>query len=171
MFRDAMDITTGPVAIRWPRTPAPMVDEHEVGCGLAGRRVSADEDARVCLVGVGKMLADVEQAAIQLRAQGIACTVWDPRVVQPFDPALVADAARHEVVVTIEDGMAEGGVGNRLAALVGDAAVDAGAAHPPWVVNLGTPREFLAHGLPEQILADLGLDADGIVAAVTSRLR
>jgi deoxyxylulose-5-phosphate synthase len=67
--------------------------------------------------------------------------------------------------------MAEGGVGNRLAALVGDAAVDAGAAHPPWVVNLGTPREFLAHGLPEQILADLGLDADGIVAAVTSRLR
>jgi 1-deoxy-D-xylulose-5-phosphate synthase len=171
MFRDAMDITTGPVAIRWPRTPAPMVDELEVGCGLAGRRVSADEDARVCLVGVGKMLADVEQAAIQLRAQGIGCTVWDPRVVQPFDPALVADAARHEVVVTIEDGMAEGGVGNRLAALVGDAAVDAGAAHPPWVVNLGTPREFLAHGLPEQILADLGLDADGIVAAVTSRLR
>ena len=171
MFRDAMEITTGPVAIRYPRTPAPMVEEHRVGSGLAGRKVSADDDARVCLVGVGKMLADVEQAAELLRAQGITCTVWDPRVVQPFDPALVADAARHDVVVTIEDGMAEGGVGNRLAALVAEAAAEAGAAHPPWVVNLGTPREFLTHGLPEQILADLGLDAAGIVATVTRHLR
>lgn len=170
MFHDALDITSGPVAIRWPRTAAATAGEHEVGHGLSARLVDADDNPRVCLVGVGKMLAHVEAAAAELRARGITCSVWDPRVVQPFDPALVADAARHEVVVTIEDGMAEGGVGNRLAALIADAATDAGAAHPPWVVNLGTPRSFLTHGDPEQILADLGLDAAGIVAAATRHL-
>ncbi len=171
MLHDALDITTGPVAIRWPRTPAPMVTDAEVGSGLSARLVAADDDASVCLVGVGKMLTPVCEAAEELRAEGIGCTVWDPRVVQPFDPELVASAAGHAVVVCVEDGLREGGAGSRLAELVTDAAAESGAAHPPFVRALGTPREFIAQGRPDEILAGFGLDAAGIAAAARQTLR
>ena len=166
MLHDALDITSGPVAIRWPRTPAHMVDELEIGHGLWARRVSRDDDPRVCLVGVGKMLAEAITAAELLRGEGIPCTVWDPRVIQPIDELLVHDAADHDLVVSIEDGLREGGVGSRIADLVTQAALEAGQSRPPYVAVLGTPREFLTHGKAEQILADAGLDATGIVETV-----
>jgi 1-deoxy-D-xylulose-5-phosphate synthase len=56
MLHDALDLD-GPAAVRWPKTPAPSVGEHEVGHGLRARRVRTSPGARVCLVGVGKMLA------------------------------------------------------------------------------------------------------------------
>ena len=156
MLHDALDITTGPVAIRWPRTPAPMVADDEVGNGLSARLVSADADASVCLVGVGKMLAPVCEAAELLRADGIGCTVWDPRVVQPFDPELVASAAGHTVVVCVEDGLREGGAGSRLAELVTDSAAESGAAHPPFVRALGTPGSSSRRESPTRSSPDWG---------------
>ena len=171
MLHDAVELAEGPVTIRYPRTAAAMVDESDVGSGFAARLVRQDPDARVCLVGAGKMLTETIDAADQLAADGIAVTVWDPRVVQPFDDALVTDAARHDVVVSIEDGFVEGGVGARLATLVSEQAAAQGAERPPWIVNLGLPREFIPHGDPETLLSNAGLDAEGIVAAVKARLR
>jgi 1-deoxy-D-xylulose-5-phosphate synthase len=170
MLHDAVESAEGPVAIRYPRTSAVMADEHDVGSGFTGRLVRADDGARVCLIGVGKLLAEATIAADRLAERGIGVTVWDPRVVQPPDPALVANAAHHDVVVTVEDGIAEGGVGAVMGARIVDAAARDGAAHPPWVVNLGLPRKFLPQGTPEGILAEAGLDADGIVDAVTAHL-
>ena len=166
MLHDALEITTGPIAIRWPKTPATMVTDDQVGHGLAARLVSADPDAKVCLVGIGNLLDATIEAAEILRAEGITTTVWDPRAVQPLDPHLIADALRHDVVVSVEDGIAEGGVGSRLSALVTAAAIDSGTGRPPYVIAMGAPREFIAHGRPDEILSGLGLDAAGIVAKV-----
>ncbi|MBI2709628.1 MAG: 1-deoxy-D-xylulose-5-phosphate synthase [Actinobacteria bacterium] len=162
MLHDALEITTGPCAIRWPRTPARMVGEEEVGHGLRARRVREGGD--VCLVGVGKMLAVAEEAAERLAAGGIGCTVWDPRVVKPLDPALVAEAAAHDLVVSIEDGYREGGFGSMLADAVAEATL--GTDRNPRVRVLGVPVRYLAHGNPDEILADLGLDAAGVEAEV-----
>ncbi len=170
MLHDAVESAEGPVAIRWPRTPATMVDEHAVGTGFDARLVRSDDGARVCLIAVGKMLGEAEAAADELAARGVATTVWDPRVVQPPDPTMIANAAHHDVVVTIEDGLAEGGVGSLMGARITEAAARDGAARPPWVLNLGLPREFLTHGDPDAMLADAGLDAAGIVDTVTARL-
>ena len=74
---------------------------------------------------------------------------------------MLADAARHRAVVTCEDGVRDGGIGMTIADRIGALA----PAVPVQV--LGTPTRFLAHdGRPERILAQLGLDADGISAAV-----
>jgi len=170
MLHDAVESAEGPVAIRYPRTSAVMADEHAVGSGFTGRLVRADDGARVCLIGVGKLLDEATIAADRLAERGIGVSVWDPRVVQPPDPALVAHAAHHDIVVTIEDGLAEGGVGAVMGARIVESAARDGAAHPPWIVNLGLPRKFLPHGIPEGILAEAGLDADGIVDAVTAHL-
>lgn len=164
MLHDALEITTGPVALRWSKTPAPHVSEAEVGSGLRARQVRTGTD--VCLVGVGKMLAACTEAASILEAEGVTCTVWDPRVVHPLDPELVADAAAHPVVVSIEDGYRDGGIGAALADRVAEAVLDRPAAERPTVRVLGVPTEFLAQGKPDAILAGLGLDAAGVAAEV-----
>jgi 1-deoxy-D-xylulose-5-phosphate synthase len=84
------------------------------------------------------------------------------RVCKPLDPEMLADAARHRVVVTAEDGIREGGVGSAIADAVGGSGSLEGA---PRVVVLGTPIDYLAHGKPDAILAELGLDAGGLAAA------
>jgi 1-deoxy-D-xylulose-5-phosphate synthase len=163
MLSDAVELCTdGPAAIRWPKTAAPAVPEHEVGHGLSARRVRAGDD--VCIVGVGKMLAAASEAAEALAAQGLSVTVWDPRVVCPLDPLMIEDAARHRLVVTAEDGFRDGGIG----AAVRDAVEATGG--PARVRVLGVPTVYVPHGPPDVILARFGLDAAGIVAEVRSAL-
>src|SRR5438034_3712967 len=53
-----------------------------------------------------------ESAADALAEQGFTATVWDVRVATPLDPRMITDARAHRVVVTVEDGVAEGGVGS-----------------------------------------------------------
>jgi 1-deoxy-D-xylulose-5-phosphate synthase len=157
MLVDALAVD-GPCAIRWPKTNARSVPEHEVGHGLRGRCVRRGRD--VCLLAVGKMLETAEAAAAALEAEGCSATVWDVRVVKPLDPDMIADAAAHPLVVTIEDGLREGGAG--------DAMRDAIDAIAPGtdVHVLGTPVAYIPHGKPDQILAAFGLDAVGIATAV-----
>jgi len=162
MFEDALAMTDGPVAIRFPKTTAADARADQVGSGLKARRARAGDGA-VAILSVGKLLGAAEQAADALAADGVSATVWDVRVAKPLDPDMLADAARHHAVVTAEDGIREGGVGSAVADALG--GVRAAADAPPVVV-LGTPVAYLPHGKPDAILAELGLDADGIAAAV-----
>ena len=168
MLHDALEITDGPVALRWPKTACPQVPDDQVGRGLAGRRVRAGTD--VCLVGVGKMLAACTEAAEALEAEGVSCTVWDPRVAHPLPDEVVADAAEHPLVVSVEDGYRDGGIGSHLADRIAEATASRPAAERPLVKVLGVPTEYLAHGKADAILAHLGLDAAGIAATVRDAL-
>jgi 1-deoxy-D-xylulose-5-phosphate synthase len=165
MMAEALTLD-GPSMIRFPKTPAPWVDAESVGSGLGARRVRVG-DGSVCLVAVGKMVTVAETAAALLADEGIDLTVWDPRVVSEPDPAMLADAGRHRLVVTAEDGIRQGGAGSFLVdALRRDLPL---GACPP-VVNLGIPRAYLAQGRPDTILAHLGLDAAGLAASVREAL-
>ena len=172
-LRFALDITDGPSAIRYARGSARQVGPDQVGRGLSARKVRAAFDlgpASVCLIGVGRLLEPAEQAATVLRNEhGLAVTVWDPRVIKPLDPVMIDDAASHGLVVTVEDGIREGGIGSAIADALTDARLARGLAAAPTVV-LGTPIRFIPQGKPNQILAELGLDAAGIVAAVVKAL-
>ena len=107
---DAVKLCTdGPSMIRWSRQPARSVTEAEVGVGLRARKARQGTD--VCIIGVGHLLAEALAAADQLADAGISATVWDPRVICPADPEMVADAATHRVVITVEDGLRNGGAG------------------------------------------------------------
>ncbi|MCU1460690.1 MAG: dxs [Acidimicrobiales bacterium] len=165
MFDDAMEITDGPSAIRYPKTPARQVPVDQVGRGLTGRRVRQGTD--VCIIGVGKMLESAEDAALLLADQGIDASVWDPRVVKPLDPVMLADAAAHPFVVTVEDGVRRGGAGAAVADAIAELS-EHGQAPP--VLVLGTPDRYLVQGKPAQILAELGLDGAGVAAAVIKAL-
>ena len=119
MLHEALTITSGPVAIRWPKSEA--CSRPQVGSGVRARKIRAG--SRVCLVGIGKLVAACEQAAHILAARGVDATVWDARVASPLDPAMIEDAMAHDLVVSAEDGIIEGGVGSRV-----DASLRAGVA-------------------------------------------
>ena len=166
MFRDALAIETGPTAIRWPKTAARQVSLDQIGSGLRGRKVRQGS-GEVCIIAVGKLVEAAEQAAETLAERGIDATVWDPRVVKPLDHEMLVDAARHELVVTAEDGIITGGIGSQIAEGIAD--LDESRQSPPVLV-LGTPRAYVPHGKPDRILADLGLDGAGIAAATAKAL-
>ncbi|MEY2422131.1 MAG: 1-deoxy-D-xylulose-5-phosphate synthase [Acidimicrobiaceae bacterium] len=161
MLRDALTIVEGPVALRWPKTLARNVPDDEVGRGLSARRLREGRD--VCLLAVGKMLDAAEAAADDLEREGASVTVWDVRSVKPLDPRMILDAGRHALVLTIEDGIRDGGAGAAMADAISVAAIEDGRVGPPVRV-LGTPVEFIAHGKADDILHDLGLDAEGVAA-------
>jgi 1-deoxy-D-xylulose-5-phosphate synthase len=161
MLEEALTLE-GPSVIRFPKTRARQVATGDVGRGLAGRRLQTG-DGSVCILAVGKMVGPAEEAAAKLRTEGVDATVWDVRVVSPPDPEMLADAARHDLVLTAEDGMRHGGAGMFLA----DAMA---AAHPegvvPPVTVLGIPRTFIAQDKPDHILARFGLDGPGLAQSV-----
>jgi 1-deoxy-D-xylulose-5-phosphate synthase len=165
MLAEALTLA-GPSIIRFPKTQAPWAEPGTTGSGLAARRVRAG-DGTVCFLAIGKMVAAASEAAELLAREGIDVTVWDPRVVSHPDPDMVADACRHDVVVTAEDGIRQGGAGMFLADAI-RAEGPLGTAPP--VVNLGIPRAYLAQGRPDQILARHGLDATGLASAVRDAL-
>jgi 1-deoxy-D-xylulose-5-phosphate synthase len=164
MLEEAMRITSGPVALRWPKTAARHVGTDQVGHGRSARRVRAGDD--VCILAVGKLVEAAEEAAELLDARDVHATVWDVRTI-PADPKMLADARRHPLVITAEDGIAEGGVGGLLAAALG--ALDTSTPAPPTLA-LGTPAAYLPHGKPGALLANLGLDGPGIAATVAKLL-
>ncbi|MEZ5263006.1 MAG: 1-deoxy-D-xylulose-5-phosphate synthase [Acidimicrobiales bacterium] len=160
MLHDALNLP-GPSAIRFPKTAARNVPTDEVPGGLVGRKLRAG--GPVCLLAVGKMVGAALEAADLLAADGVEATVWDVRVVKPLDPALVADAATHQVVITVEDGLRNGGAGTALADAVAARAMTA-SRPAPHVEVLGVPDRYLPHGKPDDILRELGLDGAGIAA-------
>jgi 1-deoxy-D-xylulose-5-phosphate synthase len=173
MLHHALEITTGPVAIRWPKGEAPIspartpIGDAAGGHGGPVRARQLRQGDRLCLVGFGKMVDVCLDAAAILADAGIEATVWDAQVAVPVDAALLDDAARHQVVVTAEDGVVEGGVGALLAAAIGRI----GTGQPgPRVVPCGVPVAYLAHGRVGEILAHLGLDGPGISATALGAL-
>ena len=157
----------GPASIRFPKTPPVEVD-GEVGRGLEARKLRQGTGG-VCLLGVGKMVARCDEAAVLLQATGVEATVWDVRVVSPPDQAMLADALAHQLVVTVEDGVRVGGAGSFLGTAISDAAARE-RVRPPTVISLGTPRAFIAQGRPDDILEGLGLDAAGIARSTADAL-
>lgn len=175
MLEDALDIESGPVAIRWSKTAAPHVEETDVGSGLKARRVVSggiSDGKNVCLLAVGKMLASAKEAAETLTKRGISTTVWDVRIVTPPDEEMLDDAFRHDLVVTIEDGLKNGGAGEHitremLAGKTGATNIDISPEHShPDVIILGVPQTYIPQGSADKILSSFGLDAKGITQTV-----
>ena len=101
------------------------------------------------------------EVAARLAEQGYGVTVVDPRWVRPVPAELVELAAGHRLVVSVEDGVRTGGVGDALAQALRDADVRVPLR------DLGVPADWHPHGTRDEILADLGLTAQDVARNVT----
>jgi 1-deoxy-D-xylulose-5-phosphate synthase len=160
-LREALAVNDGPTILRFP--------SGSVAVDLpALRRVGPvdvlreDERKDVLLVAVGAFAKMGMEVADRLAEQGYGVTVVDPRWVRPVPIELVGLGRQHRLVVTLEDGVRAGGVGEAVAATLRDAGADLP------VRNLGVPTGFHPHGTRAEILTALGLTAQDIARDVTA---
>ncbi|MER8185344.1 1-deoxy-D-xylulose-5-phosphate synthase [Kitasatospora sp. NPDC094015] len=166
-LREAVEVDDAPTVVRYSKgTVGPAVPSlgRIGGMDLLLENGERDGDRRadVLIVSVGAMAPVCLETAELLAAQGITCTVVDPRWVKPVDPALPGLAAEHRVVVTVEDNGRAGGVGSAVAQTLRDADVDLPLR------DFGIPQEFLDHATRDQIMAEIGLTAPDIARQVTA---
>lgn len=155
----------GPFAIRYPRGAAEGVPVPEEPCVFEeGRANVVREGFDVAILAFGSMVSRAVAAAELLEAQGVSARVVDMRWVKPVDAQAIREAAQTRLVVTLECGVLAGGAG----AAVLEEMARQGAVAP--ALMLGLPDKFVAHGKPDLLLEELGLDAPGIAKSIQERL-
>jgi 1-deoxy-D-xylulose-5-phosphate synthase len=162
LLNEAVVITDGPTAIRYPK--GTVGGELEAVRRLGSMDVlhePGDAAADVLLIGAGPMAVTCVQAAQRLADQGIGVTVLDPRWLKPLDEALAGAATQHRLVVVVEDNGRSGGFGDAVCRLLRDHDVDTPAR------TFGLPQEFLAHGSRNEVLAEAGLTAQHLARQIT----
>ena len=151
----------GPAMVRYPRGVGPGVAvEKELKTLPIGRGEYRRRGRRIALLAFGSMLAPALEAAGRLDA-----SVANMRFVKPLDESLVLElAGGHELLVTLEENVVQGGAGSAVNEFL------ARVQQPVRVLNLGLPDHFIEHATTAEQLQEAGLDAAGIVAAVTETL-
>jgi len=161
---EAVAVDDAPTVIRYPKGDVPdtidAIERLSDGTDVLAR--GDDED--VLIVAIGSFAEMAVDIAGRLRARGIGATVIDPRWAVPVQSSVVELAARHRLVITLEDGIRVGGIGTRVRQVLREAGIDTG------VDELGLPDEFLEHASREQILEDAGLEAEKITADVVAQV-
>ncbi|GAA3639377.1 1-deoxy-D-xylulose-5-phosphate synthase [Kineosporia mesophila] len=155
LLREAVAVEDGPTVLRFQK--GQMVNEVPTTERIGGMDLlhrEGDED--VLVVAVGSMTALALSVAEGLNQQGIGVTVVDPRWVVPVNEALPTLAARHQLVVVVEDNGVAGGIGAQVAAALAQARV------PTAVRSFGIPQEFLDHASRTQVLEQVGLTAQEV---------
>ena len=121
---------------------------------------------QLLLVGVGAMAAHAHEAGRALEQENRAVTVVHPHWVIPPPGPLVAAAAQADVVIVIEDGLVDGGIGSQLRDAVEDyRAGRSDAAGPRVWRRIGIPRQFVDTATRDQLLEDFGMRAPDIAEA------
>lgn len=161
---EAVRIHDAPTVVRFPKGNAPDAITAEIrlsdGTDVLRRAPAKD----VLIVAVGPFASTALQVADLLAAQGIGCTVVDPRWVIPVAKSILTLASEHRLVVTIEDGLKVGGVGTRIRQEMRAADIDTG------LNELGVPAEFLEHAEREEILERLGLTPQSIARDIVAQV-
>jgi 1-deoxy-D-xylulose-5-phosphate synthase len=155
-LNEAVAISNAPTVLRFSKgTAGNVIDAiKRLPDGVDVLLESPAKD--VLLVAVGPMASVALQVAELLKAQGIGSTVVDPRWVIPVAQSVIDLAAKHRLVVTIEDGIRVGGIGTRV-------RQDMRAAQVDTALNeVGLPDEFLEHATRAEIMERVGLTAQKI---------
>ena len=150
----------GPAAVRYPRgagigaSVQPTLDTLPIGKAELKR-----QGKDIVIFAFGSMLHPALQAAEKLNA-----TVINMRFIKPLDQAMVIEMANsHTKLVSVEEGCIMGGAGSAVA----EALAQAGITKP--LLMLGLPDQFIDHGDPALLLAQCGLNSEGIEASIRTR--
>ena len=158
--------TEHPVMIRMPfsgyaESPYPVRTDYSE----LNKYQIVTHGADVALIGVGNFAAMASEAAALLAREGIRATVVNPLFLSGLDTALL-DALKetHRLILTVEDGILEGGFGQKIAAYYGN------TPHVR-VKSYGLPKKFFNRYNPAQLALKYRLTAEQITADVLKEMR
>ena len=150
-----------PTLVRYPRGAGTgVLPGKDLGTLPVGKGEIRRQGKDVALLAFGSLVAAAEAAGEALNA-----TVVNMRFVKPLDVDLIIElAGNHSLLVSIEENAVIGGAGAEIERVLGERGLNVA------VLRLGLPDRFIDHGEQGQLLAELGLDKDGIVRSVRERL-
>lgn len=161
-LREAVAVDDAPTVLRYPKGALtdPIVQLRRVGgCDLLKDWDEAAEVSKVCIVALGSMVPAAMEAAALLEDDGLASVrVVDPRWALPVPEALAGLVEGAELVLSVEDGLVDGGFGWSLRDLLSSNV----STRSIPVVTAGIPKEFLQQASRASIVTALGLDAQGL---------
>ena len=152
-----------PIALRYPRGSGyGVVLDPELKILELGKGEQLREGSDICIVAIGSTVYPALQAAELLVGKGIRAGVVNARFVKPLDGNLIMSVARATGrIITVEENVLQGGFGSAVLELLSDnGLIDV------KVRRLGIPDRYIEHGSQTQLRKDLGIDAEGIAAAV-----
>jgi 1-deoxy-D-xylulose-5-phosphate synthase len=162
MLHAAVNHDAGPTAIRYPRGNAEGVVIPESPRSIEiGTGEILIQGERVALIGYGSGVGKSLQAAAILEDEGLSPTVVDARFAKPIDAALMAQlAAEHDLLVTVEEGVVQGGFGSSVWESLNEAGVDC------RILRIGLPDRFVTHGAPGLLYEEVGFTGQRIAERV-----
>jgi 1-deoxy-D-xylulose-5-phosphate synthase len=163
-LRNCVDKSDHPTVIRFSKGAIPNDIPAVQSLGFADVLI-ATPNPDVTIVSVGGMATQALAAAQTLRDHGFAVEVIDPIQVLPIASGLIEYLAEREFVVTIEDGLVDGGIGEAIGSALRVAKATT------RVTTLGIPKKFLDHATRKSILNKLHLDAEGIAETIEQDLK
>ena len=152
---------SGPFSVRWPRDAVPHAVPHvsEIPDVEYGTWEILRRGSDLAFLATGTMVDTASEAAEVLASHGIQAEIVNCRFLKPYDRDVLTDVAeRHQRVITIEEGSVINGFGAYMTRELSAFAPE----HTIEVRCLGLPDRFIEHGGRDVLLADLGLDAEGI---------
>lgn len=108
----------------------------------------------VALIGAGTMFGNMKKAADILEKEGAAVTLINPRNLSTLDSGTLDTLKDYRLVITAEDGIIDGGFGQKVASYLGES--------PARVINLGIPKVFLNRYKAKDLLKECGLEPEQI---------
>jgi 1-deoxy-D-xylulose-5-phosphate synthase len=163
-LRNCVDKSDHPTVIRFSKGAIPNDIPAVQSLGFADV-LQAATNPDVTIVSVGGMATQALEAAATLQSHGYAVEVIDPVQVLPIASGLIEYLANREFVVTIEDGLLDGGIGEAIGSAL------RAAKATTRVTSLGIPKKFLDHATRKSILNKLQLDAQGIAETIEQGLK
>jgi len=155
-FREALDVADAPTVVRYPKgaltAPIPAL-RHEGGLDILAEH-GTGRDAVV--LGLGPMAATAIEVAGKLAAEGYDAVAATATWVHPVPDGFVSLVNGARLVITVEDGLADAGLGEEWGAHARSAGVEAEFRH------FGVPSRFLDHASRAQVIDEIGLDAGAI---------
>jgi transketolase len=148
----------GPVFIRAGRAKAPIIYAQDQKFEI-GKSVQLLDGNDVTIIATGLLVAESIRAAEQLESEGMAARVIDMHTIKPLDRDAIARAANETgAIVTAEEHLVDGGLGVRVAQVVGE-------THPCVMEFVGIQNTYAESGTPEALLEKYGLLARNIAEA------
>ena len=155
----------GPASLRYPKAGLENVERGRTPIEL-GQSEIIEWGSDGVLIAYGTLLGNCVKAAERLRKEGLEIGVINARFAKPLDKATLLRAVEElPLVVTVEEGTLEGGFGSALLEAANGAGLD--TRH---IVRRGIPDRFIEHAERNELLADLGLDVDGLCRTVKEAL-
>jgi 1-deoxy-D-xylulose-5-phosphate synthase len=164
MMFTAQNENHGPFSIRYPRGCGCVIDWRQPMEAIQiGKCRQLTEGNDMAILSIGTIGIQAGRAIKMLQKDGISAAHYDMRFVKPLDEvALHHIFSNYKFVVTIEDGVLQGGFGSAVLEFMTD------HRYPSILKRIGIPDKFVDHGTTDELYRELGLDQQGIYQTLKS---